>query len=166
MTLCHWIFPMPDLMVSENKRHNKKDSHLFERGGAENAKTGQQYSIERNFGEIEFDWEAKAITMRAIGENASAPPLLSASFSFDQLEGTETMPGRNADIATTKKRGIYLMDGDFDGTYFCMNHQSAPYLLQIAGGFIGVTSFLVISLLGPQIAILLWIKKMLRRSKT
>ncbi len=170
MTLCHWIFPMPELMVSEKKKghdqnENQNASYLFENGGAENARTGKQFSLDLNFGEIEFDWEAKKVILRAIGEDKFAPPLLSASFSLDQLEGKEAMPGGTADVATTKKRGMHLMDGDFDGAYFCMNHKAAPHLPQIAAGFIGITTFMVIALLGPQIIFLLWIKKILRPSK-
>jgi len=165
MTLCHSIFPMPDLMVSKKKEYGRKGLNLFGNGGAENAKTGQQYSLELNFGEIEFDWKAKTVMIRAIGKDTGAPPLLSASFSFSQLEGIETIPGRTADIATTKKRGIHLMDGNFDGDNFCMNHKLAPNLFEIMTGFIGVTTFMVITLLGPQILFLLWVKKILRRSR-
>eukprot|EP01083_Nonionella_stella_P167770 564705_1 len=105
---------MPDLMVSEKSNvHVQKNSNgvnenvnenLYENGGAENAKKGQQYSIEKNFGEFEFDWKARVVRVRAIGQDVNAPPLLSASYSFDQLSGNKVMPGNIADRETSMKK--------------------------------------------------------------
>eukprot|EP01083_Nonionella_stella_P047175 126285_1 len=110
--------------VNENVNEN-----LYENGGAENAKKGQQYSIKKNFGEFEFDWKARVVRVRAIGQDVNAPPLLSASYSFDQLSGNKVMPGNIADRETSMKKGKYLMDGNVvEGEFICMNHRPAASL--------------------------------------
>ena len=67
MTVAHWIFPMPDLRVSSSKKEDDQ-SLLFENGGAEGAKLGKQFSLEKNFGEIEIDWQNRNVWIRAFGQ--------------------------------------------------------------------------------------------------
>ena len=57
--------------------------------------SGLQYSLEKNFGELEFDWEERTVTMRALGEQPGAPALVEAHFSMDQLSGNtrHVVPG-------------------------------------------------------------------------
>jgi len=68
MTVAHWIFPMPDLMVSSPKKEDDQSPLLFENGGAEGAKLGKQFSLEKNFGEIEIDWQNRNVWIRAFGQ--------------------------------------------------------------------------------------------------
>lgn len=67
MTIGHHINPWTEILVDE---------------GAEGAKSGLQYTLELNFGELEFDWENKAIQARVMGVNETAP-LLSVRWEMD-----------------------------------------------------------------------------------
>jgi hypothetical protein len=51
------------------------------------AKRGVQYTLERNFAELELDWDKKQVVVRVLGDNAKAEPLLSTAWDFDQLNG-------------------------------------------------------------------------------
>ena len=90
MRLLHWICPWTDLLISNSKMDT---DGLYENGGAEGAKQGKQFSLLKNFGELEFDWDQKTVTARVIGEDAVETPLLSAKWSLDQLSGRAHMPG-------------------------------------------------------------------------
>ena len=57
----------------------------------EGAKRGVQYSLERNFGELEFDWESRELVVRVLGEEVGGKPLLSTAWSFDVLSGNSAM---------------------------------------------------------------------------
>jgi alkaline phosphatase D len=67
MTIGHYINPWTEILVEE---------------GAEGAKSGLQYALELNFGELEFDWENRAIQARVHGVD-NAPPLLSVRWDMD-----------------------------------------------------------------------------------
>jgi hypothetical protein len=51
------------------------------------AKRGIQYTLERNFAELELDWDKKQVIVRVLGHNTAAAPLLSTAWDFDQLNG-------------------------------------------------------------------------------
>ena len=164
MTLAHTIFPMPDLMNSNNNREDSLES--YEHGGAENARKGKQYSLELNFGEFEFDWKARKVRIRAFGKDLTIPPLLSAIYTFDQLSGEQTIPGEVVDVGLSKKYGKHVMDGNLvDGEFICINHQGTPNPIFVKLGFTGLKLFLATALLTPFSLILFLIKKMRTRSK-
>jgi hypothetical protein len=79
MHIMHYVRPWTHLLVSSN------DPEVTHDGGIEGAIQGLQYSLERNFGELEFDWEERTVTIRSIGEEAK--PLLTSRVSMDQLSG-------------------------------------------------------------------------------
>jgi PhoD-like phosphatase len=89
MTLLHHFCPWTDLMRMPSIQDNLIDERNYESGGSDGAKQGKQFSLEKNFGEIEIDWNSQQVTMRAIGENEKV--LLSASWSIDQLSGRSVM---------------------------------------------------------------------------
>jgi hypothetical protein len=101
MEFAHLFVPMKDILISpvrSNIHYRNKDEvynqdSLFESGGAENARQGLQYSLDLNFGELEFDWERKILTVRTLGKDLHGPPLISAKYSFDQLSGIIDIPG-------------------------------------------------------------------------
>ncbi len=72
---------------------------LYENGGGEGASTGLQYSLLQNFGEMEFDWLERTVTLRSLGKDEAKPPLLMAKFSMDQcclsLLDTRRLSSRN-----------------------------------------------------------------------
>mmetsp|Transcript_25951 Transcript_25951/g.29673 ORF Transcript_25951/g.29673 Transcript_25951/m.29673 type:complete len:535 (-) Transcript_25951:2-1606(-) len=164
MTLVHMVFPMPELMVSNGKCDNMNNRCV--NGGAENAKDGRQFSLEQNFGEFEFDFEQGVVTMRAIGKDSNAPPMLSATFSFDQLSGKTAMPGS---VANNEKisQNLPLLDGNkVDGEYICVNYKDVPSLVHITFASIGISSFLAVLLLGPQfLLVAIFLKKIIGRKQ-
>ncbi len=167
MTLAHVIFPMPDLMNSQNnKLEQGRLDLLFENGGAENARTGKQYSLQLNFGELEFNWNAKIVKMRIIGKDNNAPPLLSASFSFDQLSGREKTSGKRLDKKLPTKYGRNVMDGDLvKGEFICTNHRPNPssFDLTLATTCIGL--FFLITMLVPPFLLFTIVKKIFKTKK-
>lgn len=163
MTVAHWILPMPDVMVSQlsstlssdnfEKESETAGSGLYENGGAEGAKHGKQYSLEKNFGEIEIFWENNTIAVRALGEDESAPPLLSASFSLDELSGTQIMPGSIDNIQSYQYSGRFMLDGSIvdDSQTICVNHRGPASIIHFIFGFVAMTILVSIFLLGPQL---------------
>ena len=53
----------------------------------EGARKGVQYTLERSFGEFEFDWERRQVRMRVLGGDSTKPPYLSTVWDFDTLSG-------------------------------------------------------------------------------
>lgn len=86
MHTLHQILPWRSLVVSST-------DGLGINGGLEGAKQGLQYSLDRNFGELEFDWKDRTVTVRSLGEDPSAPPLIAARISMDQLSGRSSSTG-------------------------------------------------------------------------
>jgi len=156
MTVAHAIFPMPDLMDSGTRSPSDVDQTMFENGGAEGGKQGKQYSLEKNFGEVEIFWKNKTIVIRAIGEDANAPPLLSASFSMDQLSGLEPTPGAINDIKSFQNRGGFMIDGNIiqGSESVCVNHRGTTSDGHFLIGVIAMTLVLSFFLLGPQFLLL------------
>ena len=89
MEAMHYLNPSPDLLVSSSRT----EGDLYHNGGGDGAREGLQYSLEKNFGELEFDWEQRTVTMRSMGEQPGDAPLLQASWTMDQLAGNEAIPG-------------------------------------------------------------------------
>jgi hypothetical protein len=166
---------MHDMMVSKmfgnadgDEGQNKRT--LFESGGAEGAKQGKQYSLEKNFGEIEIDWKYETVTIRAFGEETNASsPLLAATFSIDQLSGLESMPDAASinDMKAFRKPDFVLVDGDIipGSEQICVNHRGPASTFQFVFGLLGVASFLCFCMLGPQIIFLRFISKRLMKSR-
>lgn len=171
MMLAHFIMPMQDLIVGKTSDGNIKNqrSYLFENGGAEGAKRGKQFSTEKNFGEIEIDWQRETITIRALGENEDASsPLLAASFTIDQLSGIEQVPSvvDNYDEKRSRFPDFITVDGDMfpASRYICANHRGATNTLHFGFGIFTVSCYLCLCLLGPQILILRFLSKRLMNS--
>jgi hypothetical protein len=172
MTLSHWVMPMNDLMVSERyptKDQDLNEKVLYENGGAEGAKQGMQFSLSKNFGEIEVDWKLRTVSVRAFGEEKNpVSPLLAASFHFDQLSGRAQMPGGNSanEIKEQLKSDYFLVDGDIvpGSGYICVNHRGHTEGINFVFGVIAVTFLLFSYLVGTQIFVLRLISKKFRKS--
>lgn len=171
MLLTHNIVPMADLIESKySPNYGDSDKNIPSEGGKEGAKQGIQYSLEKNFGEIEFDWDARMLTIRAFGEEMKkksreneSSPLLSASFSFDQLSGLEGTP-KYVNIDTFHKSDHYLVDGDIipGSEYICMNGRGHSSVVHFYLGIIGAGLFILMYLLAPQIFIVYSLMKRLK----
>ena len=107
----------PDASQQSSQGGNSR--FLSESGGSEGAKIGMQYSLLKNFGELEFDWEQQTVTMRAMGED-SASPLLSAKWTLDQLSGRAFLPGS---LVSSKDYIDAQESSPVDGVWTCVNHR-------------------------------------------
>ncbi|MGK3740070.1 MAG: hypothetical protein ACI8RD_011254 [Bacillariaceae sp.] len=141
--VCPWKFLMDSSSEQEEiESHTNNgddqghdDRRLYPNGGGENSKSGLQYSLEKNFGEIEFDFDLRHVTLRSIGEDfdshSNKPPLLMAKISMDQLDGQSYMPGGNhlsnedfrieaaaMAAALASERG-----GRQEGDWICIDHR-------------------------------------------
>lgn len=175
MSIAHWILPMPDLIDSSHATKKNLErgeastdlnsNRLFENGGAEGAATGKQYAMDLNFGEIEFDFDNRIASIRALGKDINAPPLLSATYSFDQLSGTRHMPGAIANITSYGDLGGVLMDGNIipEGLNTCMNHRGPPDYVQLTAAVIIWHSVLISFLVGPQLLLVYFLQRYVRR---
>ena len=164
MTVAHLIHPMPDLIVSQQDM--KHDDRLFENGGAEGSKIGKQFSLELNFGEFDFDWEQEIVFIRALGKDLNAPPLLSASYSFEELNGDVDIPGRTTTVALSEEYGHHQIDGRVfgNGKYLCMNHRAPHSYQRILLGYGGIVWLCFLMFLIPQLLVCLFIYKISQKA--
>ena len=162
MTLVYKLIPTPDLIVAT------KDDQLndnFVNGGADKAKIGQQYSLEKNFGLLEIDWKQRMLKISAVGSDVNAPPLLGASFSFDQLSGSQKIPGSMNVTEFEMHENLKLfMDGNLtNGEYTCYNHRSPPHTSQAIFGIVGLATYFFSIFVLPHVLLVIGIKKALFR---
>ena len=144
MQTMHYILPWNHLANSDGAAYN---------GGIENAKRGIQYSLERNFGELEFDWEGRTVTIRVMGEDPNAPPLLASRISLDQLSGrtqvhTDLVAARDFELEVHKRQELRASKAEWT----CVGHRgrvttarelTGQALVVISLGFIfGIPIFL------------------------
>ena len=142
------------------------DQALFENGGAEGAKMGKQFSLELNFGELEFDWQNEAVAMRVFGVSGTKQPMLSAKWTFSQLNGDAIMPGSNIGQDDIAKVTSQL---SADDQWACVDyHGLVSPLHYFVSTSMGVTLLFTLVLL-PNIismmAVLLFIRWVLNKLK-
>ena len=165
MRVMHSVSPWTDLLVSSPPMDD-----LHHNGGGEGAKEGLQFSLEKNFGELEFDWEKRKVSVRSIGETSGAPPLLMASWSLDQLSGTDEIPGS---LLTSQhfedeanQNAARFVHGR--GEWVCVNHRgSSSFLWQMVGhvsAVTGFTLFLPFPLLLPSCVMAMFLLRKGKRS--
>jgi hypothetical protein len=128
--------------------------NLYESGGGDETPQGLQFSLEKNFGELEFDWEERTVTMRAFGETPDASPLLMAKMSMDQLSGNTFAPGSSL-ASTDFLRENRTRHPTIQGEWTCINHRGQDNLLSHVAGHviagIALTVIVPIPLLMPSI---------------
>jgi PhoD-like phosphatase len=144
MRLLHTFSPWTALLISD-----APNAGLYHNGGGEGAKEGLQYSLEKNFGELEFDWEQRSVAFRAMGEHAGEPPLLMANWTIDQLSGIEAIPGSLLTpqnfLDETKLHQTYR------GEWTCINHRGSPSILLQGAGFVTTVTGISVLLLFPVV---------------
>jgi hypothetical protein len=118
MSSMHKMCPWTEL-VHSNAAEVSQGS--FANGGAEGSKQGLQFSLEKNFGELEFDWEKQVVSLRSIGEDGSA--LLSARLSMAQLSGDEEVGGSKIDDTDFRIARESLLGALPDSEWVCVNHR-------------------------------------------
>lgn len=130
---------------------------LFENGGAEGAQTGKQFSLELNFGELDFDWQNEVVAMRIFGARGTEQPMLSAKWSFAQLNGDSVTPGSNIGQDDIAKVTSQLSPDD---QWICVDyHGVVSSLHYFVSTSMGVTLLFTLILLPNILSILtvLWV---------
>ena len=120
MNSMHATCPWTELLES---RPEDVTNGVYANGGAEGSKQGLQFSLEKNFGELEFDWDKRMVNVRSIGEDGK--PLLSASLSMNQLSGREEIVGANANEDDFRIASRTLSAALPDSEWICVNHRGA-----------------------------------------
>ncbi|KAG7372397.1 phosphodiesterase/alkaline phosphatase D-like protein [Nitzschia inconspicua] len=118
----HNLSPWNDIMkVSPDNAESMEG--LFENGGGEGAFSGLQYSLQQNFGELEFDWVERTVALRSIGKKDDSPPLLMAKVSMDQLSGRASLGSPHLsvdDFLAEKETDRHQL---YDSDWICLNHR-------------------------------------------
>jgi hypothetical protein len=175
MRLLHWTCPWRDLMTSSTTTipstmsttttTTTTTTMLYENGGGENATAGLQFSLLKNFGELEFDWEQRTVTMRSMGEHAHAPPLLMAKVSMDQLSGAAPIPGSRLSMTDFDKEQQHRRRPA--GEWICINHRGQVNQLSHITGHVTagavLTTLVPFPFLLPTYILLILIRRMLRK---
>lgn len=147
----HYLCPWTDVMDS---RSSKSSRSLYENGGAEGAIQGRQFSLKKNFGELEFDWSDRTVTLRTMGEDATGPPLLAAKVSMDQLSGRAIIPGSHlhpADFETETNTPRHQL---FDSDWVCINHRGRDTNVAHIFGHASTAGVLVATCAAPVFLVL------------
>lgn len=172
MTLMHAVMQLNDVMISNGSTGSKMMSgtggllSLYGNGGGEGSKQGTQYSLELNFGELEFDWENGVVISRILGlqddgGNGNQPPLMSASWTLGQLNGGEAMPQVLSGEQVEKEMAMTGAVASLSGwqcmahRYVCKYSHSSMMILSLVGFIFHstcVTLFMLLLLLSPGVS--------------
>lgn len=146
MHALHRWCPWNSLMDSRNNN----DPTVTSGGGIEGAKQGIQYSLERNFGELEFDWDKRSVTIRSLGENSQGPPLLAAQIGFDQLRGVKPLDSYHLstlDFDVESKKPHTPVEGD----WICIDHRGPTSALSEVLGLLQASTLVLTAFTFPII---------------
>ena len=154
----HQFCPWTSLMYANRAGTVQSNAPTWESGGGEQARGGLQYSLQKNFGELEFDWGARTVTLRTLGNTPHAAPLLSAKLSMDQLSGRRLVPDGLATSfdfeAVDRMHDQKLPDRE----WICVNYRGFDNRLMHMVGHLSTAVVLVallpVPLLLPAVAIL------------
>lgn len=124
MRLSHELFQYPEVMFSNGSSGeieiDGKTLPLYGNGGAEGSKLGKQFTLDLNFGELEFDWNNRVLTARVLGRSSKSPPFLSANWTFDQLSGRALMP---VPAQSTQYQIDDLLNNFTSSNWQCIHHR-------------------------------------------
>jgi hypothetical protein len=139
MRVLHSVSHWTDLMLPSSL-----DSEYHGNEGGLGTKSGLQYSLEKNFGELEFDWESRTVVARTMGEDPHAEPLLMAKWSLDQLSGHEELLGGSLTSQDFIEEAE-LRHHTVQGEWTCVNYRGRPtFLGQMIGYMMALASFTVL----------------------
>eukprot|EP00797_Seminavis_robusta_P011025 Sro1822_g299810.2 (267) ;mRNA; r:6355-7155 len=135
-------------------------------------KLGLQYELNLNFGEFEFDWANKAVSIRIFGKQVDAPPLLSTRLYLDSLSGTRNdiqVAAEEDYFVETYNRlesnGGFTSNAAVDNQWICVNYRGRhDPVSQVAGIFIPFGAGAAVAGF-PFIAMILAIRRYLGRRK-
>jgi hypothetical protein len=118
MHLAHQSPAWTDVIASRLPSPTAPSSH-------QHLKDGLQYVLERNFGEMEFDWENRQVLVRVFGHTGKE--YISTVWPFDLLSGRLSVPeptGRLhiSDYERTHNN-LFLHDVAQPDDWICLNHR-------------------------------------------
>lgn len=182
MHLAHWNGAWTDVVdLSLDDSNNNTEEVVA-------TKTRYQYTLERNFGEFEFDWDNEQVVIRIFGYNgSSSKPVVSTRWDFDTLSGrynngSNQGVGQNvpaSDYERLYQRLVIHTGSDDDANdstatlseddWICINYRGHPSLLLKVFGFvspIATAGFLMFSpMIAPLTILLLWLHVFIRQRR-
>jgi hypothetical protein len=132
MNVMHSLCPWTELLKAS------PNEVLVEAG---ETKPGLQFSLQKNFGEVEFDWENRLVRLRALGDDGSV--LLSSQLTLEQLSGTEVLKGGLLDELDFQHERDSLTNTLPQSQWVCINHRGIDTQL---AHIIGHVSSLLVTL--------------------
>lgn len=92
----------------------------------EGSQRGLQYTIRRNFAELEMDWDNRTILTRVWGEDAHKPPIMSHRWDMDVLSGRRSVSDQGlvtpADV-TSAFNQLHSHQIAQHGDWICVNYR-------------------------------------------
>jgi hypothetical protein len=162
MRIYHTVLPWNDVMMASYSLSHQ--TNPYENGGGEGAGKGLQYSLEKNFGELEFDWESSTVAFRVWGEGKDKPPLLMSKMSIDRLSGRAGDMHGSLVSKNDFRKASKLSHEAFESEWVCVNHRGLERSWQYVFGH--CTSILLMMFIFPVpllLPALLLLYKMRRR---
>lgn len=145
---------------------------LILKQGDEEAMLGMQFTLDRNYAELDFDWAEQSVRVRILGQEVGGQPLLSSDWSFDSLStgNIQLRPEMTDDKLFFDSHNILHQKGSFndtqndDGQWICMNYRGAPSpAYRIIGVFLPVIFGLSVSF-APFVVIVIAVVRLYRRA--
>jgi len=98
-----------------------------------------QYSLKKNFGEVEFDWDSRQLTIKSMGEDSMRAPLVEFSVSFDELSG------RSAELERHLTRRDFALEAtsSVSSEWVCVNYRGRGTVISQIGGHVATVFGLV-----------------------
>ena len=126
MYLVHQTMPWTELLVNDGGGEDESGD-LAPLG----EKAGKQFSLEKNYGLFEFDFSARKVQVRVRGHdvhNSDGGDKLTASWSFDMLNGVKPMPN-------TRKFAANVGE-EREGSWTCEPYRGVPSKFSIFFGYL------------------------------
>jgi len=121
------------------------------------AKRRLQYALDRNFGELEFDWNRRELVIRGHGQEVGGAPLLSTAWSFDALSGATPLP-EPGHVTPSDYQTIYRElseHGAKEEDWICVQYNGRLTSLRKLYGFLSPAALLLSILVAPVVIPLL-----------
>lgn len=152
MHLAHWNGAWTD--VVDLRHHPGTSTNNGVEDGGSGGKQRYQYTLQRNFGEFEFDWVRRQVAIRVFGEAKGSGPILNTRWDFDALSGRQELQNpmvRTEDYDLLYRRiapHLAPAGGGGEDDWICVNYRGHPGFWLKLFGFISpiTTAGLLMSL--------------------
>jgi hypothetical protein len=129
---------------------------------------GRQYALERNFGELEFDWEQRQLIVRVLGPK-TGETLISTAWPFSVLSGITapepTGPLHASDYVRMHQR-LVAHNVSQPNDWICLNHRGVTSLGVKIFGVVSPISVAAFIMLLPLHVVILTLWMIWRRRRT